>query len=255
MKVRVLGCSGGIGGRDLHTTSLLVDRDILVDAGTGVGELELAELAAIDHVFVTHSHLDHIACIPLMVDTVGDLRERPLTVHATAATLEILRSHIFNWAVWPDFTEIPDPARPELRYEEVHVGQAVEIDGRRITALPVNHTVPAVGYWLDSGAGSLVFSGDTTSCDALWEAVNRIPNLRHLIIEAAFANRERDLAVVAKHLCPSLLAEELAKLRHAPEIFVTHLKPGQTEVIMQEVERDAGRFKPRRLLPNQVFEF
>ena len=41
MKVRVLGCSGGIGGRSLRTTSLLVDDDILIDAGTGLTELPL----------------------------------------------------------------------------------------------------------------------------------------------------------------------------------------------------------------------
>ena len=44
MKLRVLGCSGGIGGRHLRTTSLLVDNDILIDAGTGVGDVSLAEL-------------------------------------------------------------------------------------------------------------------------------------------------------------------------------------------------------------------
>ena len=107
MKVRILGCSGGIGGRHLRTTSLLVDNDILVDAGTGVGDLAIAELAQIDHVFITHSHLDHLASLPFMVDTVGDMRSRPVIVHATEATLEIIRAHIFNWAIWPDFSVIP----------------------------------------------------------------------------------------------------------------------------------------------------
>jgi ribonuclease BN (tRNA processing enzyme) len=88
MKVRILGCSGGIGGRHLRTTSIQVDHDILIDCGTGVADLSIAELAQIDHVFLTHSHLDHIACLPLMVDTAGDMRSRPLTVHATEATLK-----------------------------------------------------------------------------------------------------------------------------------------------------------------------
>ncbi|HHO60058.1 MAG TPA: 3',5'-cyclic-nucleotide phosphodiesterase, partial [Thiotrichales bacterium] len=62
MKVRVLGCSGGIC-QSVATTSFLVDDDILIDAGTGVGDLTLAEMAAIRTVFITHSHLDHIAAI------------------------------------------------------------------------------------------------------------------------------------------------------------------------------------------------
>lgn len=254
MKVRVLGCSGGIGGRYLRTTSLLVDHDILIDGGTGVGDLSLAELALIDHVFVTHSHLDHIACIPFIVDTVGEMRNRPLTLYATKATLEIIRAHIFNWSIWPDFSEIPNAENPFLRYQQIRLGQGTEIAGRRIVAVPANHTVPAVGYHLDSGAGSLVFSGDTTTNDALWKVVNRIRNLRVLIIETAFSNRERQLATVSKHLCPSMLAEELKKLQHSPEIYITHLKPGQIELTMQEIEEGIGEFRPRMLQNNQVFE-
>lgn len=255
MKLRVLGCSGGIGGRYLRTTSFLVDHDVLIDGGTGVGDLSLAELALIDHVFVTHSHLDHVACIPFLVDTVGDMRNRPLTVHATEATLEILRAHLFNWSLWPDFSQIPNPQAPFLRYEPIRLGETVELDGRRIRALPARHTVPAVGYHLDSGAGSLVFTGDTTTNDALWKVVNKIANLRYLIIETAFSNRERRLAVVSKHLCPSMLAEELAKLELSPEVFVTHLKPGQIELTMEEIEEGIGEFQPRMLQNNMVFEF
>ena len=162
MKIRILGWSGGIGGRHLRTTSILVDHDILIDCGTGVADLSIAELAQIDHVFLTHSHMDHIACLPLMADTVGDMRNRPLIVHALPATEEILRAHVFNWAIWPDFTEIPTPERPCLRFEPIAVGQVVDLQqGRRLVPLPANHAVPAVAYQLDSGRASLVFSGDT----------------------------------------------------------------------------------------------
>ena len=109
----------------MRTTSLLVDHDILIDAGTGLSDLPLDELAAIDHVFITHSHLDHIAALPLMVDSVADLREHPLTIHATAATLETIRSHVFNWAIWPDFSEIAIRDRQVMRYNPIAVGQKI----------------------------------------------------------------------------------------------------------------------------------
>ncbi|MDP1651802.1 MAG: 3',5'-cyclic-nucleotide phosphodiesterase [Rhodocyclaceae bacterium] len=254
MKIRILGCSGGIGGRHLRTTSILVDNDILIDCGTGVADLSIAELAQIDHVFLTHSHMDHIACLPLMIDTVGDLRNQPLTVHALPATAAILRKHIFNGAIWPDFTEIPGSDAPWLRFESVAVGQVVEMDGRRIVPLPVCHTVPAVAYQLDSGAASLVFSGDTGVCREFWEAVNAIANLKTLLIETAFSNRERTMAEASLHLCPSLLFEELSHLRLRPDIFITHLKPGQIELTMEEIENSIGEHKPRMLQNNQVFE-
>lgn len=254
MKLRILGCSGGIGG-NARTTSMLLDNDVLIDAGTGVGELSLTELTMIDHVFVTHSHLDHIACIPFLVDSAGFMRDRPLTVHATAATLEIIKQHIFNWKIWPDFTQIPDERQPFMRYNTIQLGQTVELDERKITVLPANHVVPAVGFQIDSGTTSLVFSGDTTTNDALWEVVNHIANLRYLIIETAFCNAEKELAVRSKHLCPSMLAEELLKLKLNPEIYITHLKPGEVELTMQEIGECVNGFTPMMLQNGQTFQF
>ena len=255
IKLKILGCSGGIGGRHLRTTSLLVDKDILIDAGTGVGDLSIAELAVIDHVFITHPHLDHIAFLPLMIDTVADRRSRPLTVYGSEAVLTVLRNHIFNWVVWPDFSEIPSADKPFLQFQPVTLREPVQLGGRSITPLPVEHTVPAVGFQIDSGEGSLVFSGDTGICDAFWRNVNRIPNLRHLIIECAFSNREERLAVASKHLCPDMLASELQKLERECEIYITHLKPGQIELTMEEIATSLSDFRPKMLQNNQVIEF
>ena len=254
MRLRVLGCSGGIGG-NLHTTSFLLDQDILIDAGSGLNELSLSELSQVDHIFITHSHLDHICSLPLMVDSVGWMRDRPVTVYATEATLEILRKHIFNWMIWPDFSVIPDPQQPVMRYQSIELGEVINLQGRKITAVPALHTVPAVGYHLDSGEGSLVFSGDTHVNDSLWPVVNRITNLRFLIMETAFSEGEKELADLSRHLCPSLLVGELAKFKGDAEVFVTHLKPGEVELIMHEIELRMSGPAPRMLLNNQVFEF
>lgn len=255
MRLRVLGCSGSIGGQQNRTTSFLVDEDILVDAGTGVGDLSLAELTLIDHIFVTHSHLDHVNSIAFFLDSVGALRPKPVTVYATGPTIATLKKNLFNWDIWPDFTQIPTPEQPWLRYQEIEVGKVIALGGRRITVLPAVHTVPAVGYHLDSGKGSLVFTGDTGPNDALWNAVNRIENLKFLIIETAFSDKDRKLAELALHLCPSMLAEELAKLKRPAEIYITHLKPSEVELTMQEIEELPGDLRPRPLLNNHVFEF
>lgn len=252
MKLKILGCSGGIGGR-LRTTSMLLDSDVLIDAGTGVGDLSIAELRAIDHVFLTHAHLDHICSIPFLVDTVGGMRDKPLMVHALPATLDDLRSHIFNDCIWPDFSVLPAADRPYLRYSPMVVGETKTLGQRQITALPAEHVVPAVGYHLRSSNGSLVFSGDTTSNDALWAAVNGIEDLRYLIIETAFWEAERDVAIASKHLCPSLLADELKKLKRKAEVYVTHLKPGEMELTMQQVEAAAGALQPKMLETGHTF--
>lgn len=253
MIVKVLGCSGGIGGANMRTTSMLVDDDILVDAGSGVGDLSLAELTSIDHVFLTHSHLDHVAWIPFLVDTVGDLRAAPLTVWALPETIDALQKHIFNWVIWPDFSEIPTPEAPRLVYRPVAAGQVIDMGARKITVLPASHTVPAVGYAVEAGSANFAFTGDTTAHAPLWEAINRLPNLRYLVIETAFSDSEADLAERSRHINPNMLARELANLHSRPEVFITHLKPSQIDLIMAEVSLRAAEFKPQMLSGGQVF--
>ena len=252
MKIRVLGCSGGIGG-GLRTTALLVDDDVLIDAGTGVGDLSLESLARIDHIFVTHSHLDHVTSIPFLVDTVCWMRRSPIVVYGIKEVLDILRAHLFNWKIWPDFTQIPDGDKPFMVYREIKVAETVEIRGRRFTAIPANHTVPAVGYAVESQRAALIFSGDTWINDGLWKVVNATKNLKYLIIETAFSNKERDIATASKHLCPETLALELEKMRATPEVYITHLKPGEGALTMKEVSQAAGRWRPRMLENNQEF--
>ena len=253
MKIRILGASGGIGAQ-ARTTSLLVDRDILIDAGTGVGDLTLPELRAIDHVFLTHSHLDHVTMLPFLLDAVGADRERPVMVHAQEATLDTLRRHLFNGQLWPDFSRLPTPEAPLMTFQTLPVGGEVALNGRTLRSIPVNHVVPAVGYLARGAKGSLAFSGDTTVTDEFWKVLSATGDLRHVIIETSFMDEDEELSRISKHLCPSMLAGELGKLKSAAKVHITHLMPGREDDIMREIARHIPNNTPRRLERGQVFE-
>ncbi|MCL1825667.1 MAG: 3',5'-cyclic-nucleotide phosphodiesterase [Betaproteobacteria bacterium] len=255
MKLRVLGCSGGIGGEDSRTSSFLVDDDVLIDCGTGVGDLSFDELRHISHVFVSHSHLDHIAAIPLLVDSIGEICQHTVTIYAPPETLHILRAHVFNWLVWPDFTAIPDRRFSYLRLQSVEIGETLRLGERAFTALPVLHTVPGAAWLLDSGKAQLIYSGDTTYSPELIAAINACQSLRYLIVEAAFPEEMRAMAIAARHLCPGMLGTMLAELTVSPEVYVSHLKPGMSDRIMEQIDALDMRLKPVRLMCKQVFDF
>jgi len=251
MKLTVLGCSGGIGsGR--HTTCLMVDDDVLIDAGSGLTTLDFEQLVKIDHVFLTHAHLDHVLGLPLLLDSVGDLRGTPVTVHALPEVLEVLSTHLFNWQLWPDFRKIPSEEAPWLRFAPLGLGEAFILRGRTFRPLPVNHVVPACGLHVATASGSLVFSGDTTHSAPFVAALNAIPDLRHLIIETSFENELVEIAKASKHHWPDSLAAELNGLSARPEVWITHLKPGNESAIMNELREAAPGWGVEALLQGQV---
>lgn len=253
MKIRILGASGGIGAQ-ARTTSILIDHDILIDAGTGVGDLELSELRAIDHVFFTHSHLDHVAMLPFLLDSVGASRQQPLRVYAQEVTLTALKQHLFNNTLWPDFSRLPTVESPFMTYHALPPGSEVSLNHRRLRSVPVNHVVPAVGYLVHGEQGSLAFSGDTTVTDEFWRVLNATTDLRHLIIETSFVDADQALSRISKHLCPSMLANELQKLKSKAEIHITHLMPGREDEIMCEIAQHIPQRTPQRLMRGRIFE-
>ncbi len=239
MQIRVLGCSGSIAAGS-RTTSFLLDSDVLIDAGTGVGDLTLDEMAQIEHIFVSHSHLDHIVSIGLLADSVMRRRrgKPPITVHALPETIDVLRSHVFNGLVWPDFSKLPTHEAPVLAFQPFLTGEKLTLGaGRVMEALPAQHTVPAVGFALHGKHGAWVFSGDTGPNDELWAWAAR-HTVEHLIIETAFGDDEAEVARISAHLCPSLLARELDKLPAScarAQIHITHIKPGEVDAVMRQI--------------------
>lgn len=235
MKIRILGCSGGIAA-GTRTSAMLVDDDVLIDAGTGIGDLPLEELQAIRHVFLTHAHLDHIAGLPMLIDNVfSENPETPVTVYARGETIDALRRHIFNWVIWPDFAVLPNADASVLHYRECNPGEMIAIGHRRFQAIDVVHTVPAMGYTVQNSAGAFAVSGDTRTNETLWPALNACDDLRALIVEVSFPDEQGELAETAGHYCPRTVVDDLRKLRHEPDIWLTGMKPGAEDQILSQV--------------------
>ena len=258
MIIRVLGCSGAIAA-GCKTTSFLLDETLLVDAGTGVGDLTLDELARIDDILVSHSHLDHVLSIGLLADSVmrarAALGRKPINVYALPETLAALRSHIFNGVIWPDFTRLPSTDAPVLELKPFAVGQILQFAHCRAEVLEAVHTVPAVGFAIEANpaAGWWVFTGDTGPNPALWKRLAD-RKVAHLVIETAFSDDERQLARISRHLCPAALDHELAQLRGSVDVHITHIKPGEQEAVMRQIGRLGSPHRIHALVAGQVMQ-
>ncbi|MFG6447476.1 MBL fold metallo-hydrolase [Roseateles sp. BYS180W] len=258
MNITALGCAGSLAaGHD--TTAFLLDDDVLLDAGSGVGTLGIEALLRIDHVLLSHSHIDHILGLPLLADTV--LRQRtlagrpPIQVHALEPTLAALRRHLFNGVLWPDFTRLPSAEHPVLSLHPCHIGQVLAFGARRIEVLPARHTVPACGFAVQGPAGRWwAYSGDTGPNPALWHRLRQLP-LSHLVVECAFDDDEFELADRALHLCPRQLRTELQDwLPLELPLYITHIKPGIEPKVMGALSAQLHPLVPRALHGGQVFQ-
>lgn len=235
MRIHVLGCSGS-EFPDRRPPAYLIDDTLLLDAGTICSALSIDDQRRIDHILLTHPHLDHIRGIPPLADNiVTSGNSRTVTIHALPETIDVLSAHIMNGTVWPDFSRIP-PDRPVIRYEPVSPGVTFTIDGCTVTPLAVPHAVPAVGYLLEKGGKRLFYTGDTGPLPpGFWD---RVGALDTLIIEASFPDDQEELALLTGHLTPALLHRELEAMGQLPaKIGVVHLKPLFHDRIDAELDR------------------
>lgn len=240
MKIRVLGAFGAEGFVSQRPSAFLVNDRILLDAGTVGGALSVAEQAAIEHALVSHAHLDHVAGLAFLSETLALCEApRPVTITSLAPIIDGLRTSLFNDIVWPDFSKIPQSA-PVLRYRSLVEEAEQRVGDLWVTPVPVSHAVPTSGFILHDGSSGVMFSGDTGPTEALWKAARGLRGIRAVILECAYPDRLGELAQLAGHMTPSLVRRELDKLPDAP-VWIYHIKPQLYDEVAEQLSRLGDR--------------
>jgi ribonuclease BN (tRNA processing enzyme) len=240
MKIRVLGAHGAEGLAQ-RPSAFLLDDTVLIDGGTVGGALASIEQLAITHALVSHSHLDHIAGLAYLTETLALCEaQAPVTIASLDPVVTALRTSIFNDIVWPDFTRLPSPRAPVLRFASLREDVEQQVAGVWVRPVPVTHTVPTSGFVVHDGTSALVYSGDTGPTDALWKAAAEVGGLRAVILECAFPNRLAALADVARHMTPELIRRELDKMPADVPVLIFHVKPQFYDEIGDELGAVSG---------------
>lgn len=240
MELRVVGCHGGETPRH-RTSAFVVDDRIALDAGSLTSGLDLNAQFRLQAVLVSHAHLDHIRDLATIADNRCQADCDPLLVAATKPTIEVLKKHFFNNLIWPDFSVIPNRSRPTIQFVELKHERRVEIAGYQVCSVPVTHTIDSSGFIVKGKDATVAYSGDTGPTDRFWELLKKEDNLKALLLEVSFPNREQKLATVSGHHTPRTLAKDLAKYGKPKDLptLLYHIKP----VFQSEVEQECAKLK------------
>jgi len=243
MKIRVLGAFGGEGLRH-RPSSFLINDKILLDGGSVTGALSVPQQLAIEHAIISHAHLDHVAGLAYLTETLAFCEVgAAVTISSIDPVIGTLRGSVFNNVLWPDFSKIPHPDVPVVKFRALIEDVEQRVSDVWVTPVAVSHTVPAAGFIVHDGTSGVIYSGDTGPTEALWQAARNLRGLRAVILECAFPNRLGPLAQVAKHMTPSLIRRELEKLPPDLPVWIFHVKPQFHEEIAEEL----ARIDPRRV--------
>lgn len=253
---------GSFGGDapGLRMTSFLVDGALAVDAGALTRVLSIEEQTRVRHILLTHSHMDHTASLPFLIENSFSNGERSICIYCTRKVLANVRRHLFNNDTWPDFSRIPDRLYPSIRFVEVEPERPFLIEDLpggpvEVTAVPVDHIVPTVGFLIRQGTSSVLFTSDTGPTQRVWEVANAQRDLAALITECSFPSNLQRIADVSLHLTPTTLASELDKVDPSIPVYLYHFKPPYVAELRAELAAMTFRQKLAELEQDRVYEF
>lgn len=227
----------GVATLEQRLTCFLIDDCVAVDAGSIAIALTNEQRQTVKDIIVTHPHLDHIASLPIFIDDLYPTLQEPIRVHATHEVIGLLERDVFNWNVYPRFSDLKNDYGPVMQYVPIPIGTPFTVAHLNVIAVPVNHIVPTIGLVVSDGQKSVAFSSDTAETEEFWKIVNEMKGLDALLIEASFPDRMAKLAEVSRHFTPASLVQELKKLTHnGMDIMAVHLKPTYREEIIEQLK-------------------
>ena len=238
MQVKIIGGHGGVT-KNYHATSYLIDESILIDAGSVASGLDIEDQIKIDHILISHSHLDHTKDLAFISDNCFGLKGKPFEVHCHETVHRAIKTHLFNDIIWPDFSKLPKEANPTMHFNEIVEDKVYELNGYKIQPIHVEHPVEksgqAFGFIIEKDGVAIVFTQDTRATDKIWEVAKGYKNLKAIFTEVSFPNFLQGVADASDHHTPQTLKEELKKMPGEVPVYLGHLKPNYQEQLIQEI--------------------
>ena len=219
-----------------HMLTIVIDDRVAIDAGCLAFSCSDKQRAQIRDIILTHTHMDHIAGLPMFIDDLFATLTESIKIHATREMIDILERDIFNWAIYPRFSELSNDNGHVVKYSKFERGASLDVAHLKVKSIAVNHAVSANGYIVSDGKASVAITGDTAETDDFWVECNKVDDLRAVLVECAFPDAMGELASASHHLTPRSLKSELAKFTNTDcPVYVINLKPMYRDTVIRQL--------------------
>lgn len=238
MQVKIIGAHGGVT-KNYNATSYLIDESLLIDAGSVASGLDIHAQLKIDHILLSHAHLDHTKDLAFICDNCFGLRDKPFEVYCHESVNTAVKKHLFNDIIWPDFSSLPSQDNPTIRFNNIIAEKKIVLGEYTVQPVHVNHPVlengQAMGFIVEKGDKAILFTQDTMATDRIWELGKNYKNLKAIFTEVSFPNKLQNIADISFHHSPASIKKELAKMPEKVPVYLGHLKPNYQEELIQEI--------------------
>ena len=238
MQVKIIGGHGGVT-KNYHATSYLIDESLLIDAGSVASGLDIQAQLKIDHILLSHAHLDHTKDLAFICDNCFGLKGKPFEVYCHKNVQTAVKDHIFNDTIWPDFSVLPTKENPTIHFNSIEPEKILNLGEYKVTPVHVNHPVfenkEGYGFIIEKGDKAILFTQDTAATDRIWEIGKEYKNLKAIFTEVSFPNHLQNVADISYHHSPATIKEELLKMPKDVPVYLGHLKPNYQEQLIQEI--------------------
>jgi ribonuclease BN (tRNA processing enzyme) len=221
--VTIVGCSGSFAGPDSPASCYLVRAEhqgrtwsVVLDLGSGaLGSLQRhIEPYAVDAVLLSHLHVDH--CIDMcglyvmMKYVPGGPGRGPMPAWGPPGT----GAHLAR--AYGD-TDVED-VLGVFDFRHLVDRQPVGIGPFTITPIRVNHPVEAYGFRVEAGGRTLVYTGDTDTCEQLSELMT---GADLVLADSAFVDGRDETEGI--HLSGRRAAEAAVQAGGVRRLMLTHI--------------------------------
>ena len=234
MQVKIIGGHGGVT-RNYNATSYLIDESLLIDAGSVASGLDIVDQLKIDHILISHAHLDHTKDLSFICDNCFGLKGKPFEVYCHQTVHDAIKNHLFNDIIWPDFSTLPTKENPTINFNNIKAEEVLHLGDYRVTPVHVKHPGDALGFIVEKGDCAIVFTQDTAATERIWEVAKGFKNLKAIFTEVSFPNKLQFVADLSDHHTPASLHTEMSKMPAKIPIYLGHLKPNYQEELIQEI--------------------